>query len=62
MMFFFSEDDFDKPNTSSVNFSRFDGIKLYIQSDEKQDIDVFIVALNFQAVHFSCGMAGVKFV
>lgn len=61
MMFFFSEDDFDKPTKCTVNFSRIDSAQLYILSDQKEETNVHIVGLNLQPVRFMNGMAGLAF-
>lgn len=61
MMFFFSQDDFDKPTKCTVNFSRIDCAQLYIQSDQKEPTDVHIVGLNLQPIRFMSGMAGLAF-
>lgn len=61
MMFFFSQDDFDKPAKCTVNFSRIDSAQLIIQSDQHEATDVHIIGLNVQPVRFSSGMMGLAF-
>jgi hypothetical protein len=61
MMFFFSQDDFDKPTKCTVNFSRIDSAQLYILSDQREATDVHIVGLNLQPIRFSSGMGALAF-
>jgi len=61
MMFFFSQDDFDKPTKCTLNFSRIDCAQLYILSDQREPTDVHIVGLNLQPIRFMEGMAGLAF-
>jgi hypothetical protein len=58
MMFFFSQEDFHVPTKCTVNFSRIDSAQLYIQSDQREPTDVYIVGLNLQPIRFMNGMMG----
>lgn len=53
MMFFFSQDEFHKPTRCTVNFSKFDSVVLYIQSEQKEPCNVNIVGLSLQHVTFT---------
>jgi hypothetical protein len=61
MMIFFSQDDFNVPTKSTVNFSRIDRAQLIIKSEQYEPTDVHIIGLSLQPIRFMSGMGGLSF-
>jgi hypothetical protein len=55
---FFSNNGFDEQLTSSINFSRIDYMDLIITTDQEEETDLSVAALNIQGYRHSHGMFG----
>jgi hypothetical protein len=58
---FFSNDRFDEQLKSSVNFSRIDSIQLVITTDQEEESEMCVAAINLQGYRCASGMFGLVY-
>lgn len=58
---FFSQDPFHKQIKSSINFSRIDSIELVITTDQEEETDFHVAAINLQGYRCLSGMFGLVY-